>query len=187
MLLEGRAIAAAAPGLLLHHAESHPGKSSYAQLTLLNKADGLLFSPRTILGGGRWNPKLGISLENKAGNQRHGPAAWALPPSGTAPWTSHPGDRALPGTSSFTITKDCSNATKWSALLQPCGLCMDGWKDGQTDEGPFHMPAPEQLPAHSRADAGNSRFLLLIDAVLLRHALLQLAGSSEATAVPMLA
>lgn len=64
---------------------------------------------------------------------------------------------------------------------------MDGWKDGQTDEGPFHMPAPEQLPAHSRADAGNSRFLLLIDAVLLRHALLQLAGSSEATAVPMLA
>lgn len=121
----------AVPGLLLHHAESHPAKSSYAQLILLNEADGLLFSPRMILGGGVWNPKLGISLENKAGNRSHGPAAWALPPSGTAPWTSHPGDRALPGTSSFTIMKDCSNATKWSALLQPCGLCTDGWMDGR--------------------------------------------------------
>lgn len=57
--------------------------------------------------------------------------------------------------------------------------------DGRTDEGPFHLPAPEQLPAHSPVGAGNSRFLLLIDAVLIRGALLQLAGSSEAMAVPM--
>lgn len=58
--------------------------------------------------------------------------------------------------------------------------------DRQTDKSPFHLQAPKQLPEHSSAGLGNSRFHIFMDAVLIRGALLQLAGNTEVLVVPML-
>ena len=71
-------------------------------------------------------------MENKEGNKHTVLQPRRYRPPAQLPRRPHAGDRALPGTPSFTITKGCSKARKWSALLQPCSLCTDGRMDRQT-------------------------------------------------------
>lgn len=98
---------------------------------------------------------------------------------GTDPRCPHAGDRSLPGTSSFTITRSCSQHQE---ALQ----FVHAWMDRQTNKSPFHLQAPQQLPEHSSAGVGNLRSHIFVDAVLIGGALLQLAGNSKVLVVPML-
>lgn len=133
-----------------------------------------------ISGKKKTQTKPHVSLENKAGKQLHGPAARALPPTGTAPGVS---PRWGQGSARHLqlYHHEGSQRHRETVRLAPALQFMHG----QTDKGLFHMQARERLPAHSAAAARNSRSLLLIDAALIRGVSLRLAGSSEAMAAPV--